>query len=316
MRHPIFQTAILLLALPALAACGGRAGDTTAPAEEPAAPIVEVAAVSTGNGHFFELSRTEVQAGWTTLRFVNRSPVEHFALLSRVPDSLGVAEYRDQIARVAQNLLDQFVMGRDPSFPDAGMEIAGWYGDVVVMGGPGFASPGEVFDTAVNLQPGTYILECYVKTPEGMFHHVLGMLEQLTVTAEPSDAPGPEGTLRIVLRNDGMVAPDTVAAGRQTVEVFFEQQQQYPNLTQNDVHVVRVDEETDLAAVGAWLDAMSPTGLVAPGAPAHFVAGTNERVAGETAWFTVDLVPGRYAWIAEVPDPAGKGMVRPFTVVE
>jgi hypothetical protein len=28
----------------------------------------------------------------------------------------------------------------------------------------------------------------------------------------------------------------------------------------------------------------------------------------------VELTPGRYAWIAEVPDPAAKGMLRTFTV--
>jgi hypothetical protein len=36
--------------------------------------------------------------------------------------------------------------------------------------------------------------------------------------------------------------------------------------------------------------------------------------AGETGYFTAALEPGRYAWIAEVPNPAEKGMLQPFTV--
>lgn len=38
--------------------------------------------------------------------------------------------------------------------------------------------------------------------------------------------------------------------------------------------------------------------------------------AGSTAYLTVHLTPGHYAWIAEVPDPAAKGMLKTFTVLE
>jgi len=37
-------------------------------------------------------------------------------------------------------------------------------------------------------------------------------------------------------------------------------------------------------------------------------------LSGSVAYFTVDLSPGNYAWVAEVPDPQGKGMLETFTV--
>jgi hypothetical protein len=36
--------------------------------------------------------------------------------------------------------------------------------------------------------------------------------------------------------------------------------------------------------------------------------------AGGTAYFTATLEPGRYAWIAEVTNPAEKGMLKIFVV--
>ena len=56
---------------------------------------------------------------------------------------------------------------------------------------------------------------------------------------------------------------------------------------------------------------MNVGGLGEP-APATFVGGVHEMPAGYTAFFTVDLEPGRYAWIAE--SGAARGMVEEFTV--
>ncbi|GMQ81782.1 MAG: hypothetical protein BMS9Abin05_1218 [Rhodothermia bacterium] len=46
----------------------------------------------------------------------------------------------------------------------------------------------------------------------------------------------------------------------------------------------------------------------------EFLVGTHEMPAGSTAYFTVILEPGRYAWISEVPSPDTKGMLKTVTV--
>jgi hypothetical protein len=56
-----------------------------------------------------------------------------------------------------------------------------------------------------------------------------------------------------------------------------------------------------------------PAGLQTP-APAHFLGGAQELPAGRTEYFTADLKPGDYAFIAEVPAADEKGMYRRFTV--
>jgi hypothetical protein len=161
----------------------------------------------------------------------------------------------------------------------------------------------------MRLAPGNYVMECYVKTADGEFHSMLGMAMPLTVTEEDSGGAPPKADLSITLFNHMIEVQGTPVAGQQTVAVNFDEHPEYG--LGNDVHVVRLDEETDLDEVIAWMDWMNVDGLRAP-SPAAFVGGIHEMPSGYTAFFTVDLEPGRYAWIAE--SGASLGMVGEFSV--
>jgi uncharacterized cupredoxin-like copper-binding protein len=45
-----------------------------------------------------------------------------------------------------------------------------------------------------------------------------------------------------------------------------------------------------------------------------FIGGLNDMPAGAHGYFTVDLEPGDYAFIAEMPGPQAAGFVLPVTV--
>jgi hypothetical protein len=79
------------------------------------------------------------------------------------------------------------------------------------------------------------------------------------------------------------------------------------------VHLARLEDDTDMARLEAWMDWSHPDGLQTP-APVMFLGGLNEMPAGHTGYLHVDLEPGRYAWVAEVPGARAKGMLRVFTV--
>jgi hypothetical protein len=51
----------------------------------------------------------------------------------------------------------------------------------------------------------------------------------------------------------------------------------------------------------------SPSGV-------EFVGGTQDMPGGSTTYVEARLEPGNYAWIAEVPSPDEKDMLRTFTV--
>lgn len=278
------------------------------------ANIVEVTAVHAGRQHRFELSTDEIPAGWTTLRFANQAHVVHFAYLSKVPEGITVEDY-SKVARVFQNYMDSF-SNKPLSFPELGFALPEWFPEVQAVGGSGFTAAGLTSETTLKLQPGNYILECYVKTPGGTFHHVLGMLAQLTVTERPSGAPEPGSTLKMTLldsESGGIQVPHEVRPGKHTVAIHFGEQMTHGNLAKTDVQLVRLDEGTSLDAVAAWMNWTTPDGLTSP-APATFLGGTQEMPEGSTAYFTVNLTPGRYAWIAEVDNPDQKSMLKTFTV--
>jgi hypothetical protein len=176
-------------------------------------------------------------------------------------------------------------------------ELPAWFGKVVFMGGVGLTAPGHTSESTVHLEPGTYLLECYVKTA-GTFHsfnpdtNAYGMVHQFTVTAPASPATEPRATLELTVSSTrGIESAGEPALGPQTVAVHFEDQNAYEIFVGHDVHVVRLAEGTNLDTLVAWMDWTQKSGLLTP-APAEFLGGLDEMPAGATGYFTVTLLPG------------------------
>lgn len=310
---------LLLLAVLLLSGCGGGKGESrgndSAPSGTPAPPnVMEVTAVD----QTFQ-APDSIQAGWVTFRFRNRSEMTHFALVERLPKGVGVAEQQAQVAPVFQAGLELLNAGKPDEAMKKFAESPAWFAQVQFLGGPGFLGPGRTEETTVRLEPGTYMLECYVKTV-GVFHSYnpapgqYGMVHQFEVTGS-SAAPEPEADVNVNISSDrGIETAGDVGAGRHTVTVHFKDQKPYGNFVGHDVHLVRLEGNTDLDELATWMDWTQPTGLEVP-APATFLGGVNEMPVGNTGYFTVDLEPGQYAWIAEVPKPMEKGMLKSFTVL-
>lgn len=311
----IFTFAFLVVVV----GCGDSAGAdesadaaSAAAASDEAAPgVVDIVV----DGHVeMRVSRTEVPAGWTTFRLRNESSAVHFVAIEKFPEGRGIDDFRRDVAPVFQNLMDTF-NEKPLSFPEAGSTLPEWFGGVRFMGGPGLHSPGRTGAVTVQLEPGTYVLECYVKTEGEVFHSAMGMATELTVTAAASDAVEPEATMELTLSSEtGIGMPDEVRAGQHVVAVHFEDQTAYDHFLGHDVHLVRLDDGTDEQALADWMD-WTGSGDLAEPTPATFVAGIQDMPAGSTGYIHVELEPGDYAWVSEVPDPAGHDMLRRFSAM-
>lgn len=291
-----------------------------------------------GHGHSeheFTLSTDEIPAGWTTFELENTTSQTHFAYLSKVPqaaideaDEAGrdlLDYYVERVTRPFQWVMDTMDNGKTPNPDDRFSEeqvFPGWFADVLPSGGVGLTSGHGTSATTVTLDPGEYILECYVKNADNVFHSYHGMIESLTVTDDQGGTE-PAADTAISLSTDGIDAPAELAQGQHTVAVEFEDQQLYDHDLGHDVNLIRFDEETTVADVNAWMNWQDPVGLVSDGTePGTFLGGadailTQGLMAGEeneTAYVHVGLVPGQYAWVAEVPDPNAKGLLTEFTV--
>jgi hypothetical protein len=261
----------------------------------------------------------EVPLGWTTIRFENLSPMVHFVVVERLPEGQGASSQQELVAPVFQRGMDLIAAGdMDGAMAEFGT-LPPWFGDIVFMGGPGLTSAGQTSQATVYLEPGTYLLECYVKTA-GVFHSynpdpaILGMVHEFTVTAEASGAVEPSPTLSVRISSaSGIEIEGTPSAGTHMVRVDFDDQVVHENFVQHDVHVARIPDGFDLATLEAWMNWVDPAGLQTP-SPVEFIGGTNEMPGGTYAYFTVTLTPGTYALVAEVPGALGKGMLQTFTV--
>jgi hypothetical protein len=303
------STFVPALAVLALAACQppdreAPAGqDSAMPARAADAGVVEVIA----RDFSFE-APTELPSGWTTFRLENQGGQEHFMSLTKLPEGKTIDDYAAEVGPAFD--LTPYVSGeldRDQFLGRVVGLLPEWFGGAVSAGGAGFVSPGHVSETTVKLQPGTYVMECYVKTPEGQFHTELGMLHPLTVTDETTDAAPPEYDLEMSLTSYEIGVQGALTPGDHTAMIRYVDDPE--GFFKHDVHLVRFDGDGTVDDVVPWMDWID--GLRAP-APAEFLGGSEHLPAGNTAYFTFSLAPGSYAWISE--GYASRGMVMEFTV--
>ncbi|PWN08174.1 hypothetical protein [Rhodohalobacter mucosus] len=271
----------------------------------------------TAVGLTFEAPDT-IQSGWTTFQLDNQSDMIHFALFQKFPQGKGLVDHQEEIAPFFQNVMNG-INGMEPADPEIGAAPPEWYSNVQMMGGPGLVSGNLNAETTFYIEPGTYLVECYVKT-NGIFHSynpspdVYGMAIEITVTENPDATAPPASTSTLNISSEGGIEmTGSQVRGENVVEVIFEDQNTYANFVGHDVHLVRLDEAADEEAISSWMNWTSPSGLETP-APATFIAGTNEMPAGSSAYLHLNLEPGDYMWIAEVPEPGSKGMVQRFTI--
>lgn len=306
--------------------------------QESAREIVEIVALHdhAADQHLFRISEHTLPSGWITLRFTNASPVDHFFLIRRYPEA-GIAAAE----AAGQSLLDHWKERVAGSFEGFDAYLAGevtieqyseglverlqsgapWFLDpgAPPMGGAGFIAPGATAVTTVRFEPGEYIVECYVRDENGIFHTAAGILDHLTVGETRTDAPEPVGNARVSISSTaGIQVEAPPVAGPQIIQIHFEDQTVYPQLLGHNIQLARLRDRNDeavLEALAEWMDWRHPTGPVnrAPGG-VRFIGGVREMTGGATAYLHVDLEPGDYAWIAEIPDPASHGMLHTFTV--
>lgn len=264
----------------------------------------------------------EIPSGWSTFEYTNETAVPHFFLLVQIPEGKTLEEYRTEITVPFNQWLWELVEN-----PEAVPNLAGWFWtEAINFGGSGIVDPGETAVTSINLPPGNYIMECYIKMPGdsfekpgGVFHSfpVNGMVKRLTVTEEKTKEKEPKSDIKIDVTTEGFVLDKQIhRPGMHTFEVEFDAGASLP-----DVHLVKIEDAgADRDELNSWMHWMNNLGeanegLMTP-APAGFafLGGAQELELGGTTYFQAVLKPGDYALISEVPDSMGSGFYHEFSV--
>jgi hypothetical protein len=279
--------------------------------EQPLSQVVEIVT----NNMDFQLADS-ISSGWHTFKYDNRSNETHFFLLDKYPEGRSIEDTEKEVGPVFQMGMDLINEGKVKEGIEAFNKLPEWFFKVVFVGGSGLVSPQISSLTTLKLEPGYYIIECYVKMENGKFHSSMGMAKALVVTNEISEVEPPEPTLDILISStEGIVFKDTISSGNQVFSVYFKDQITHENFVGHDVNLVRIDENADLSALESWMNWADPKGLISPAPKGFtFLGGVNDMVAGSTGYFEVDLSPGQYALISEVPMARSKNLFKTFIV--
>lgn len=280
----------------------------TADAQQAAMPpVLEV----TATDYAFR-APASVPAGWTRLRFMNEGKEPHFVFMSRLPAGRTIADYERELSPVFAGAWEAVRGGAttDQAMERLMQELPPWFPELQMVGGPGLVAPGGTSESMLRLEPGNYVMECYVKTEDGRIHYMEGMVRPLTVTADrtPAAAP-PHPDIAVTLSNNELTLSGDVTAGRRVFAVYWKENPEQG--FGHSAHLARLKPDTSVDEVVAWMNWFGLKGLAAP-APAEFLGGLHFMPTGETAYFTADLEPGRYLLVSE--NTAHLGVYREFTV--
>ena len=283
--------ALAVGALPLLAAaCGDAGASDEAGTPPPTAPDVAAPATTlevVSGEYAFELSATTVAPGRLPVRLRNDGVEPHQLMVARLHDGVTLEEYlaafEDDSETAAAALVDE-------------------------AGGVNAVDPGATRTGYADLEPGSYVVLCFLPTPDGPSHLHAGMVAELTVV----DAPvleDPEAVDEITMVDFGFALPVGGVAEPGTYRVVNE------GPSDHELVLMRVDEGKALGDVAAYLQ-----GGFRGEPPLAFVGGAGGVEPGADTYVDLDLAPGDYVAMCFLPDPAtGKrhaelGMVSTFTV--
>ncbi|RFF28824.1 hypothetical protein DZK25_00685 [Wenzhouxiangella sp. 15181] len=243
----------------------------------------------------------EMGTGWYTMRLENLGQQTHFVIMYRLVEGKTIEDQRREVVPAFDELMAGIRSGEIEKADIGtflGENIPEWGLQMTYVGGVGLLAPGRSAQTSFRVpEPGTYLMECYVKSPDGTFHTSMGMLTQVDVVDQGGEGAEPEADATIAITNDGIEAPDTLPSGSQTIRVDIEDRPE--TFMPYDVNLARLEEDSDLEDIVSWMDWSDVGGLRAP-APVEFLGGVEHMEAGNHGYMTVDLSPGRYLWISEI----------------
>ena len=278
----------LLVPILLLAGCKSdrpAAAPAASAAPAPAATAAPVTVTATD----FKLDMPDtIPAGSVTLHLVNHGKELHQAQVARLDG------------------------GKTPADFEAAMKHEGpppaW---VKYVGGPNGIAPGQEASATTVLAPGSYVMICFIPSPDGVPHVMKGMIQPFQVTGTFDAAvglPAADDTVRLA---DYTFAPShPLTAGRHVIRVENVAQQPH------ELVLLQLGPGKAVADFARW----ATTGGMKGPPPAMPLGGVTVIEPGASGTFTADLAPGNYGLMCFVPDAKdGKphlvhGMMKDFTV--
>ena len=184
------------------------------------------------------------------------------------------------------------------------------------VGGPNAAVPGSTIEATLTLEPGNYVIACFIPSPgEETPHAMKGMYKSLVVSAGgvqqagSATAAAPVPDTHLELKDYTFKLSKPLTAGKHTIHVMNAAAQDH------EVVLVRLAPGKHATDFSSW----AMTGMKGP-PPAMPMAGMAALAKDRTGVFTENFTPGTYGIVCFVSDAkdhkphAEHGMTAEFTV--
>jgi hypothetical protein len=254
-------------------------------AEQPAAlPEIKVDA----KDYSYDAPET-LTAGWVRVILTNSGEEPHHVQFLRLNDGVTVQQFEDALKQAEGPAL---AMTKQ-------------------VGGVGAVHPGGTASAVINLPAGDYVILCLIPSAsDHVAHHAKGMIKTLTV--KPSSgvvAAEPSAGMTIHMKDFTYDLPDTLPAGKYTIKVVNDGPEPH------ELNILQLAEGKTIDDVTKFLGG---AGGPPPFAP---VGGMNGLDVGVTGYAELDLQPGNYVAICNIPSPKAEGhphftlgMIKAFSV--
>jgi hypothetical protein len=212
--------------------------------------------------YFYE-APNPIPAGVTTLRLVNKGKEYHHVWVVKIAEGYAFSD---------------FMAAQGP-----GRATPTW---LTGLGGPESPEPGSESSVTLDLEPGRYALACLLSArAEHVTHMNKGMFLPLTVTkAKGKMGVEPKADAEVIVRYDGMEAPNVLRAGKRVIKA------RGVGAQARGFRIARIADGKTSADADAWVAA----GATGP-APFTLFGGTTPLGQGVSAYITVTLTPGNYS---------------------
>jgi uncharacterized cupredoxin-like copper-binding protein len=179
------------------------------------------------------------------------------------------------------------------------------------VGGPNPAVPGGTAEATITLEPGDYLIVCFIPSPGNPMPHAMkGMIGELKVLPEKSDATAPVADATIRLSDYKFAISKPLTAGHHVLNVVNDAEQPH------ELVLIEMAPGKTIADFGEWAE----KGMMKGPPPGKPVGGMAGLAKGRSGSFPVDLKAGNFGMICFVPDAKdGKshvlhGMTQQFAV--
>ncbi len=254
------------LSLAVLIAVFGCARGETPSADSATAPAEPAVVTITARDFAFTMPDT-IQSGMTKIVLVNEGPNIHHAQLFRLEGGKTLADLEAALK--------------------AGGPPPSW---AVDMGGPNPPPTGGSTSTVQQLEPGNYVVLCFVDLPDRVPHFTKGMVKGFVVAPGTSNAVAPTPTVTMTVADYSFTTDTALTAGRQMVKVVNNGPQSH------EVIVIKLDSAKTLDDFMKFMETYKGD------LPAEPVGGIASVRPGTTNYFEVNLSPGEYVLICFVSD--------------